>query len=149
MRKTLSLVTGIVLALAAMWCPAAEEKKDAAADAKKEAAPEAKKDAPKPAGAEGNYEMIEPQALKFRMQGQADYGNDRDDDGIKPNAGKVGTFTCEGTKLELANEQFVDGFIVTKDYGKVKIRFTTTMIGTVLSVYLTPEQKARLLMLRK
>jgi len=139
MRNTIAFLAclAIVVAAARNAC-AAEEKKE-----------EPKKEEAKPAAAEGNYELVDSQVLKFRLQGQGNYGDTRDDDGIKPNGGKVGTFTCEGTKLELANEAFEDGFIVTKDYGKIKIRFTTTMLGIVLNVFITPEQKGKLARLRK
>lgn len=137
-----AFVVSLAFCFVVGFCVAAEEKK----------AEEPKKEEAKPAAAAaagGEYELVDSQALKFRLQGQADYGTDRDDDGIKPVGGKVGTFSCEGQKLELTSEKFEDGFILTKDYGKIKIRFTTTMLGTVLNVFVTPAQKGRLAALRK
>lgn len=138
MRRALAVIACFAVAFVVSACGAAEEKKE-----------EVKKEEAKPAAGDGGYELVDTQVLKFRLQGQSNYGDARDDDGIKPNGGKVGVFTCEGQKIELANEAFEDGFIVTKNYGKIKIRFTTTMLGIVLNVFCTAEQKGQLAKLRQ
>ena len=68
---------------------------------------------------------------------------------VKPISGRVGLFMCENQKIELASPNFEDGFILTKDYGKVKVRFGMSLSGTTFSIWMTPEQKKALLKLRR
>jgi hypothetical protein len=142
MRTTLILTAGLVLVSLAAYCPAGEEKKDAPPPAVAPATPAA------PAAADGNYELVDSVTLQFRIRGQQYEGSTRDDDGIKPNGGRVGDFSCEGQKIELTSDKFEDGFIATKQYGKIKVRFTPTMLGEVLNVFVTPAQKQMLLRLK-
>jgi len=109
------------------------------------APPDKKGEAAKPAADE--YQLVEPQVLKFSLKGHK-YDSERTEEGIKPTGGTVGTFFCEGQKLELASDKFEDGFIVTKDYGKIKVRFTQGMMGAFMSVFLTPGQKGVLAALK-
>jgi hypothetical protein len=69
-------------------------------------------------------------------------------EGAKPIGGEVEEFTCEGRTLELASKHFEDGFIVTKEYGKIKVRFSFSPQGESFSLWLTPTQRKALLSLK-
>jgi hypothetical protein len=145
MRTTLILMAGLLLAGLAAFCPAGEEKKETPPPAVPAAAPATPA---APAAAEGAYELVDTATLQFRIRGQSYDGSTRDDDGVKPSGGKVGDLSCEGQKIELTSDKFEDGFIATKQYGKIKVRFTPTMLGEVLNVFVTPAQKQMLLRLK-
>lgn len=68
---------------------------------------------------------------------------------VKPMSGKVGLFLCENQKIELASPNFEDGFILTRDYGKIKVRFGMSLSGTLFTLWMTPEQKGALMKLRQ
>lgn len=100
------------------------------------------------AGAENTreeYERVEPSDLSFAIN---DFHYDAlvDSSGYAtPIGGKVGEFLCEGQKLELNSEEFENGFIVTKDYGKIKIRFDSSLTGSPsFLLWLTPKHKVAL-----
>ncbi|MBI5294266.1 MAG: hypothetical protein HY869_02240 [Chloroflexi bacterium] len=42
---------------------------------------------------------------------------------VKPASGTVVAFECNGKDVEIANTTIVDGYIETKDFGKIGIRF--------------------------
>ena len=58
---------------------------------------------------------------------------------MKVNNTKVESFTCEGHKIALAKNIIDDGYIVTKDYGKMKIGLFGSPPHTV-RVWLTQTQ---------
>ena len=100
-----------------------------------------------PAG--DNYQMLGPQDVRC---GITHFTYDGVMDGprwVKPMSGKVGLFLCENQKIELASPNFEDGFILTRDYGKVKVRFGMSLSGTTFTLWMTPEQRKALLKLRK
>lgn len=153
MLSRMLLIAALTFSFAGLSrCMAAEEKGGAApapAPAPPEKKDEPAKTAPAPAAPaadESKYQLIDVTSARFRLVGQKyDANSERTDEGIKPNGGTVGTFSCGGNKIELASDKFENGFIVTKEYGKIKIRFTEGMAGTLLSVFLTAEQKGQLL----
>ena len=85
---------------------------------------------PRPATAadESKYQLIDVTSARFRLVGQKYNANSgRTDEGIKPNGGTVGRSPAGGDGIELASDKFENRFIVTKEYGKIKIRFTEGM----------------------
>ncbi len=93
------------------------------------------------------YVEVDPSELAFSME-DFYYEGMVTSEGMEPTGGEVGKFLCEGQALELASNEFIDGFIVTKEYGKVKILFTTHISGSSFSVWLTPTQKKAMLSLK-
>ena len=90
------------------------------------------------------YEQVDPSELSFTIK---DFYYDAivDSPGVaKPIGREVGEFFCEGHKLELKSKQFEDGFIVTVDYGKIKIQFSSSLSGSSFALWLTHEQKKAL-----
>jgi len=99
--------------------------------------------------AEDNYHMLGPQDVRC---GITNFTYDGVMDGprlVKPMSGKVGLFLCENQKIELASPNFEDGFILTRDYGKIKVRFAMSLSGTAFTLWMTPEQRRALLKLRQ
>jgi hypothetical protein len=94
------------------------------------------------------YVEVDPSELAFMIE-DFYYDGVVGPDGMEPIGGEVGRFTCEGQVLELTSPEFVDGFIETKEYGRIKVRFTTQLGGGSFAVWLTPTQKQALLALRK
>ncbi len=100
-----------------------------------------------PAG--DNYQILGPRDVRC---GITNFSYDGVMDGprmVKPMSGKVGLFLCENKKIELASPNFEDGFIITRDYGKVKVRFGMSLSGTLFTLWMTPGQKAALIKLRQ
>lgn len=62
-------------------------------------------------------------------------------DGVKPIGGEIGEFSCNGKVLQLTMKKFDDGFVVTKDYGKIMIRFDSSLYGTTFAVLMTDMQR--------
>jgi hypothetical protein len=87
------------------------------------------------------YEPADPSELSFSIK---DMNYRTGPDGETPTSGNVGHFICEGHELQLAKQEFEDGFIVTKDYGKIKIRFSRSLFSSGFSVWLTAKQKEAL-----
>jgi len=141
MRSYISLIAAPALFVALALCGGEEKGGTVPAPADK------KGEAAKPAAEQGNYELVEPQVLRFSLKGHK-YESETTEEGIKPTGGTVGAFSCEGQKIELASDKFEDGFIVTKYYGKIKIRFSQGMMGTFPNIFLTPGQKGALAALR-
>ena len=88
------------------------------------------------------YEPIDPSELAFELRGYYMRGI-VGSDGTVPSGG-FDEFLCEGQTLELESNEFQDGFILTKDYGKIKIRFSNSIHGDGFSIWLTAKQKAAL-----
>ena len=66
------------------------------------------------------------------------------EDGVAPNGGEVGKLLCLNKPIELASPEFEDGFIATKDFGKIKLRFSSSLTSEEYAVFLTPNQKREL-----
>jgi len=92
--------------------------------------------------AEG-YEFVPPTELKFKIQ-DFYYNGAVADDGVRPNGGEVGKFSCGGKRIELAKPDFEAGQIVTKKFGKIRVRFSSSLTSDGFAVFLSPSQKAAL-----
>ena len=104
------------------------------------------------AGAAPEADNYQPLGYSDVRCGITDFSFDGELEGsrmIKPTSGKVGRFICEDQKIELASPNFEDGFILTRDYGKVKVRFGMSLSGTTFTIWMTPEQKKALMKLRQ
>ncbi len=100
-----------------------------------------------PAG--DNYQMLGPRDVRCGITNFTYDGVLEGSRMVKPISGKVGLFLCENQKIELASPNFEDGFILTRDYGKIKVRFGMSLSGTLFTLWMTPEQKEALIKLRK
>ena len=100
-----------------------------------------------PAG--DNYQMLRPHDVRCGITNFTYDGVLEGSRMVKPISGKVGLFLCENQKIELASPNFEDGFILTRDYGKIKVRFGMSLSGTLFTLWMTPEQKEALLKLRQ
>jgi hypothetical protein len=89
------------------------------------------------------YEFVPPKELAFEVQ-DFYYNGAVAADGVKPNGGEVGKLLCAGKAVELASPEFEDGYIVTKDFGKIKVRFSSSLTSEGFAVFLTPTQKGAL-----
>jgi hypothetical protein len=93
---------------------------------------------------ENTYKKVSPSDLDFRLKASG-YSGIVDPDGVKPTGGTIVEFFCEGHVLELESNQFEGGFVSTKDYGKIKIRFPSSLTsGGSFTVWLTGKQKKAL-----
>jgi len=89
------------------------------------------------------YQLVDPSELMFSIR-DFYYEGVSTDEGTKPTGGEVGKLICEGHEIELQSPEFEGGFIVTKNYGKIKIRFGSSVSGaTSFAIWLTPEQKSK------
>ncbi len=88
------------------------------------------------------YEPVSASEFNVSMRLSGDVRWDKDG---KANGGPIESLSFWGHKLELANNMIKDGFIHTKDYGKIKIipNYNFTM-----RIELTPTQKKKLLELK-
>lgn len=59
--------------------------------------------------------------------------------------GSIESFSCWGHPIDLTSDQFEDGFICTKEYGKIKIRCNPDF---TFRMEITPSQKAALMELK-
>ena len=89
---------------------------------------------------EEQYQEVDPKELSFTIK---DYHHRcvLDEDGGKPIEGEIGTLICDGKSVELLSNKFEDGYIITKEFGKIKIRFSASLMRTGFSIWLTPSQK--------
>jgi len=94
-------------------------------------------------GGEEKYEQVDPMELSFSIK-DFSHRSVIDEDGGKPIGGNIGELTCSGKKIELISHEFEDGYILTKKYGKIKIRFSTSLTGEGFSLWITPSQKQAL-----
>ena len=100
-----------------------------------------------PAG--DNYQMLGPHDARCGITNFTYDGVLEGSRMVKPISGKVGLFLCENQKIALASPNFEDGFILTRDYGKIKVRFGMSLSGTLFTLWMTPEQKEALIKLRQ
>lgn len=98
---------------------------------------------------EEKYELVSPSELTFGVEDFYYDGIVESGGMMKPTGGEIGKFTCEGRMLVLESNRFQDGFILTRDYDKIKIRFSSSLFGgTSFSIWLTPKQKTALMELK-
>jgi len=87
--------------------------------------------------AKEKYQPIDSSEYKFDLKVK---GNIRwDKDGNITDSPTIGAFTCRGEKIELLSDKIEDNFILTKDYGKIKVKGGFSGI----TLYLTQSQKIK------
>lgn len=102
--------------------------------------------------AEEKYEQVNPSELSIDFQVDIPGAVRWDADGniTEFGGGKVTRFTIGGKSIELISNDLLleenEVFIVTKDYGKVKVTFNSNF---TISLWLKPSQKAKLMELIK
>jgi hypothetical protein len=90
------------------------------------------------------FQPVDPSELSFSMKTKELWW----EQGGKKASGTIAEFSFEGQKLALNTEKIDnDGFIDTRDYGKIKIQGANIMGG--FSVFLTPSQKEKFLQLKE
>jgi hypothetical protein len=108
--------------------------------------------APIAAPVEEKYEQVDP--LELSMDFQADIPGairwDADGNITEFGGGKVTRFTVGGKPIELVSDDLLlegeEVFIVTKEYGKIKVTFNSNF---TISLWLKPSQKEKFMELIK
>jgi hypothetical protein len=101
---------------------------------------------------EEKYEQVNPSELSIDFQADIPGAVRWDADGniTEFGGGKVTRFTVGGKPIELVSDDLLlegkEVFIVTKDYGKIKVTFNSSF---TISLWLKPSQKAKLMELVK
>jgi hypothetical protein len=93
------------------------------------------------------YEAVDPDELQFALKDFYHQSVIAKEEGklvAVPTGGKIGSLTCNGRTVELAKDTFEEGFIVTKKFGRIKIRTSRSLLSAGFRVYLTPSQKKAL-----
>jgi hypothetical protein len=109
------------------------------------AAPSQEESSPPPAEqtAEEEYELVPPGELAFEIR-EFYYDGVVASDGVKPTGGEIGQLLCGVKPIELSQSEFVDGHIVTKDFGRIRVRFSSSLTSGGFAVFLKPSQKSAL-----
>lgn len=93
-----------------------------------------------------NFERVDPRELNCTLNFLFHRSAVRN--GVsKPISGEVGEFICNGQSIELLSQKVEDGYILTKEWGKVGVRFSTSVSAMgfeTTSIWLIPSQKAAL-----
>ena len=99
----------------------------------------------KPPEPKDDYKSVDPAVLSFELKGY--YSRSVVGEGGIPKTvgGQVEELICEGKKIELVSNKFAEGFLETKEYGKIKIQFSTSLTSSGFSVWLTEKQKEALI----
>ena len=85
------------------------------------------------------YEKVNPKELRFQYIGKAKGIALLRDGNYKVTGGIVTKFSLEGIDIPLQTPNLTeDAFIVTKDFGNVKVTFDSLLRATI---WLTPKQK--------
>lgn len=92
---------------------------------------------------------VKPSELSFEFRNYNYEGSIVAGGGVKPIGGNIGQFLCEGVSLALKSSKFENGFVITQDYGKIKVIFGTSLYGESFSIYLKEDQKEALISLKK
>lgn len=90
------------------------------------------------------YLEVNPTELSFEIRDYNYDGTIVSGGGVKPINGNIGQFLCEGVPLALKSSKFEDGFVVTQNYGKIKVIFGASLYGESYAIYLTSDQKEAL-----
>jgi hypothetical protein len=97
-----------------------------------------------PSPAVTEYRPVDPAELSFELKGV--YTRSAIKNGIAQTVGgAVEELICEGKKVELVRNEFDGEFLETKQYGKIKIQFSSSLTSSGFSVWLTPQQKEALI----
>jgi len=87
------------------------------------------------------YQPIDPTELSFELKGYYSRSFVGEDGIPKTVGGKVEQLICEGKTIELVSNEFDGEFLETKQYGKIKIQFSSSLTSSGFIVWLTPKQK--------
>jgi len=109
------------------------------------ATPSQEESSPPPAeqAAEEEYELVQPDELALEIR-EFYYDGVVASDGVKPTEGEIGQLLCGVKPIELSQSEFVDGHIVTKDFGRIRVRFSSSLTSGGFAVFLKPSQKSAL-----
>lgn len=129
MKKTLAILATFSLLFALIGCRGQQQADTAS---------------PSGAGQEldsTEYKFVPPSELEFTIEDfnyEAMVGKGGT---AVPIGGNIGKLLCNGKEIELANTEFEDGFIVTKDFGRIQVLFSSSLTRTGMEIRLTDKQK--------
>ena len=97
------------------------------------------------AESQNDYRPVDPNELSFELKGF--YSRSVVGEGGVPKTvgGEVEELICEGKTIGLVSNEFDGEFLETKEYGKIKIQFSNSLMSSGFSVWLTPKQKESLI----
>jgi len=87
------------------------------------------------------YHFVPPSELEFSIEDMHYNAMVGESGTAVPVGGEIGKLLCNGKPIELASKEFDDGHIVTKDFGRVKILFSSSLTQSGMAIYLTNKQK--------
>ena len=90
------------------------------------------------------YEELDPSELSCGVKG-ASFTKSNTADGYRFEGVSVEKLICEGQEIPLVSRKFDGDFLITRDYGKIKIMFGEDTLTPSFSIWVTPEQKKALL----
>jgi len=90
------------------------------------------------------YEELDPSEISCGVKG-AVFTKSHTADGYRFVGVSVEKLICEGQEIPLVSREFDGGFLITRDYGKIKIMFGEDTLTPSFSIWVTPEQKKALL----
>ena len=90
------------------------------------------------------YEKLDPLEISCGVKG-ASFIKTSTADGYKFEGVRVEKLICEGQEIALMSRAFDGDFLITRDYGKIKIMWGADTLTPSFSIWLTPEQKKALL----
>jgi len=90
------------------------------------------------------YKELDPSEISCGVKG-ASFTKSNTADGYRFEGVSVEKLICEGQEIPLVNRRFDGDFLITRDYGKIKIMFGEDTLTPSFSIWVTPEQKKALL----
>lgn len=86
-----------------------------------------------------DYQIVTPETLELVIE-DFYYEGIIAEDGTKPAGGDVGQLRCGAKPIPLASSIFDNGHIVTEGFGKIRVRFSSSLTTTGFAVLLRPSQ---------
>jgi len=90
------------------------------------------------------YEELDPSEISCGVKG-ASFTKSNTAGGYRFEGVSVEKLICEGQEIPLVSRNFHGDFLITRDYGKIKIMFGEDTLTPSFSIWVTPEQKKALL----
>ena len=90
------------------------------------------------------YEELDPSEISCGVKG-ASFTKSNTADGYRFEGVSVEKLICEGQEIPLLSRKFDGDFLITRDYGKIKIMFGEDTLTPSFSIWVKPEQKKALL----